>query len=72
MSSEMQNLSKFDADVAYSTIISFVIRSSSFSEAYCFLRGIDTTESAQFHNCGMMKPYANITLHALSSSVWAL
>lgn len=67
-----KNPRKFDADIACSTIISFVICPSSLSGAYCFLQGIDTTESPQFCNCGMMKPYANITLHALASSGRAL
>lgn len=67
MPGEMQKICKSDADVACSTIISFVICPSFLSQRHSFLQGIDSTESAQIYNCGMMRPYANI-----SSSGWAL
>lgn len=67
MPGEMQKLCKSDADVACSTIISVVMSLLFLSQRQSFLQGIDTTESAEIYNCGVMKPYANI-----SSSGWAL
>lgn len=54
---------------AYSITISFVICSSFLRSV---LWGIGTTKSAQIYHYGMMEPHANITLHVLISSGWAL